>query len=207
MAAGFPADTIDRLVAGDGRPERGHHQAGAARGDPRSVHGDNRRSCSRLGRDGVRKMDAVLANRLASNAPALAAWKAASRVQIRRQGPSGGRLRRRSDGGSAAGDSSRVAGSWLSSAPRPRSTLRGRGCASHSLKSADPPPGVSRSVSPMEEPALTHGLSGAYFRARSSDRAPLSGPQTTNGPRRARFSYLRCPTAGIRTRSSLAFTE
>ena len=36
-----------------------------------------------LGRDGVRKIDAVLAKRLASDAPALAAWKSASRVQFK----------------------------------------------------------------------------------------------------------------------------
>jgi hypothetical protein len=35
------------------------------------------------GRDGVRKIDAVLAKRLVADAPALAAWRSASRVDAK----------------------------------------------------------------------------------------------------------------------------
>lgn len=82
VAAGFPADTIDRLVAATNEL----NEAIMKREPLAATRVQSTVSIVKLiamGREGVRKMDAVLANRLSSNAPALAAWKAASRVQLK----------------------------------------------------------------------------------------------------------------------------
>ena len=81
-AAGFPADTIDHLLAATNElnetiVKREPLNAGRVHSTETIV------KLIELGRDGVRKIDAVLAKRLASDAPALAAWKAASRVQFK----------------------------------------------------------------------------------------------------------------------------
>jgi hypothetical protein len=81
-AAGFPADTIDHLVAATNElnetiAKREPLAAGRVQSTEEIV------KLIELGRDGVRKIDAVLAKRLASDAPALASWKAASRVQFK----------------------------------------------------------------------------------------------------------------------------
>jgi hypothetical protein len=81
-AAGFPADTIDHLVAATNElnetiVKREPLAAGRVQSTEAIV------KLIELGRDGVRKIDAVLAKRLASDAPALAAWKSASRVQFK----------------------------------------------------------------------------------------------------------------------------
>jgi hypothetical protein len=81
-AAGFPADTIDHLMAATNElNETIVKREPLAAGRVQSTEAIT--TVIEQGRDGVRKIDAVLAKRLASDGPALAAWKSASRVQAK----------------------------------------------------------------------------------------------------------------------------
>jgi hypothetical protein len=79
-AAGFPADIVDQLLAATNElNDTIVKREPLASGRVQST--ESIATLIELGRDGVRKIDAVLAKRLTSDEPALAAWKSASRVQ------------------------------------------------------------------------------------------------------------------------------
>lgn len=81
-AAGFPADTVDQLLAATNEL----NDAIVKREPMRTARVQSTGSIAKLldqGRDGVRKIDAVLAKRLVADAPALAAWRSASRVDAK----------------------------------------------------------------------------------------------------------------------------
>jgi hypothetical protein len=82
VAAGFAADTVDQLLAAtNDLNEVIVKREPMAKDRVRSTR--EIVTLIELGRDSVKKIDAVLAHRLATNAPALAAWKSASRVQAK----------------------------------------------------------------------------------------------------------------------------
>jgi hypothetical protein len=81
-AAGFPADTVDQLLAATNEL----NDAIVKREPMRKSRVQSTESIHQLieqGRDAVRKIDAVLAKRLVADAPALAAWRSASRVEAK----------------------------------------------------------------------------------------------------------------------------
>jgi hypothetical protein len=81
-AAGFPADTVDQLVAAT----NALNDAIVKREPMRTNRVQSTGSIDKLiaqGRDGVRKINAVLAKRLVADAPALASWRSASRVDAK----------------------------------------------------------------------------------------------------------------------------
>jgi hypothetical protein len=81
-AAGFPADIVDQLLAATNEL----NDAIVKREPLRAHRVKSTESIDKLleqGRDGVRKIDAVLAKRLDADAPALAAWRSASRVDAK----------------------------------------------------------------------------------------------------------------------------
>lgn len=81
-AAGFPADTVDQLLAATNEL----NDAIVKREPMRTSRVASTKSIDQLlkdGRDGVRKINAVLAKRLVADAPALAAWRSASRVDAK----------------------------------------------------------------------------------------------------------------------------
>ena len=81
-AAGFPADTVDQLLAATNEL----NDAIVKREPMRASRVKSTESIDKLlkeGRDGVRKISAVLAKRLVGDGPALAAWRSASRVDAK----------------------------------------------------------------------------------------------------------------------------
>jgi hypothetical protein len=81
--AGFPSDTVDQLLAATKELDdviMKREPLAASRVMSTESIGE----LLERGRDGVRKIDAVLSRRLAVDAPALAAWKATSRVQFQK---------------------------------------------------------------------------------------------------------------------------
>jgi hypothetical protein len=85
-AAGFPAETVDQLLAATNEL----NDAIVKREPLRKAGVQSTGSIAKLldlGRDGVRKIDAVLAKRLVNDAPALAAWRAASRIDAKMGAP------------------------------------------------------------------------------------------------------------------------
>ena len=81
-AAGFPTDTVDQLFVATNEL----NDAIVKREPMRASRVKSTASIDKLlkdGRDGVRKIDAVLAKRLAGDAPALKAWRSASRVDAK----------------------------------------------------------------------------------------------------------------------------
>jgi hypothetical protein len=81
-AAGFPEDVVDQLLAATNEL----NNLIMLREPMRTSRVQSTKSIDKLleqGRDGVRKIDAVLAKRLDADAPALAAWRSASRVDAK----------------------------------------------------------------------------------------------------------------------------
>jgi hypothetical protein len=84
-AAGFPADTVDQLLAATNELNDAIMKREPMRADRVRSTGSIDKLLGQ-GRDGVRKIDAVLAKRLVADAPALAAWRSASRVDAKQGG-------------------------------------------------------------------------------------------------------------------------
>ena len=81
-AAGFPTDTVDQLLAATNELNDAIVKREPMRAD-RVKSTESIDKLLKAGRDGVRKINAVLAKRLVGDAPALAAWRSASRVDAK----------------------------------------------------------------------------------------------------------------------------